>query len=168
MCLATLLLATGFALQAPLGGLRAAQATPAFAPARLCAPAEESAAPEPSMGGLRSYDKTEEKALRQTRLDFGGYPAGKYYTLEQQEGPAAAYAQVRKDHPALSGWSDGEIQTTVESLKSTPAELLIYSPLGPFLVLSAISIWRDGLSAWGIPPCSVSTPGICGPNSLLG
>ena len=28
-----------------------------------------------------------------------------------------------------------------------------YSPIGPFLVLSAISIWRDGLAAWGIPPC---------------
>ena len=95
----------------------------------------------------------QEKALRKTRLDFGGYPAGPYYTLEQESGKAAAYDQVRKDHPVLAEWSDDEIKATVENLQSTVAELLIYSPIGPFIVLSAIAIWRDGLAAWGIPPC---------------
>ena len=38
-------------------------------------------------------------------------------------------------------------------LQSTPTELLVNSPLGPFIVLSGISIWRDGLAAWNIPPC---------------
>ena len=38
-------------------------------------------------------------------------------------------------------------------MNSSLSEVLIYSPIGPFLVLSSIAIWRDGLSVWGIPPC---------------
>ena len=60
---------------------------------------------------------------------------------------------MRTDFPVLTQWSDDEIGDTIDELQSTPAEILIYSPIGPFLVLSAIAIWRDGLSAWGIPPC---------------
>lgn len=110
---------------------------------RLCAPAES----------LRTFDAAEEKALRKVRLDFGGYPAGPYYLIEQDEGAPAAYAKVRSDFPILESWADDEIKDVVNDLKSTPAELLIYSPIGPFLVLSAISIWRDGMAPWGIPPC---------------
>ena len=134
----TLLLSTGFALQPSLR--LAAQRAPAV---QLCEPAST----------LRSYNAEEEKALRKTRLDFGGYPPGKYYTLEQEESSEAAYAAVRADHPVLSGWEDNEIKDVVNELETTPAELLIYSPIGPFLILSAISIWRDGMSVWGIPPC---------------
>ena len=104
-------------------------------------------------GAVRSFDAAEEKALRQVRLDFGGYPAGKYYTLRETSGNDAAFEQVKKDHPVLSTWADADIDATVLSLKSTPAEVLIYSPIGPFLILSAISIWRDGMAPWGIPPC---------------
>ena len=130
---------------------------------KLCEPPTEEAAPVPT-AARTSFDAAEEKALRKVRLDFGGYPAGPYYTMEKEKGPDAAYAQVRVDHPVLSGWSDGEIKNTVADLKTTPAELLIYSPIGPFLVLSAIAIWRDGLAAWNIPPCasysSICPPGI--------
>ena len=117
---------------------------------RLQAPDD---APPPAPAGVRSYDAAQEKSLRKVRLDFGGYPAGKYYTLEKEESYAAAYAAVRKDYPNLGDWSDGEIETTVNSLSSTFQEILIYSPIGPFLVLSAIAIWRDGMAPWGIPPC---------------
>jgi hypothetical protein len=89
------------------------------ASARLCV------APEDASGSslaIRSYDKAEEKALRKTRLDFGGYPAGPYYTLEKEEGVDAAYAKVRSDHPVLGQWSDEEIRDTVAALKTTPAE----------------------------------------------
>ena len=123
---------------------------------RLCAEAEtetEPVAAEPESGGVRAYDGPEEKALRAVRLGFGGYPAGPYYELKQSDGPSAAFALVRKDHPVLSSWSDGEIDATVNSLKTTPAELLVNSPIGPFLLLSAISIWRDGMEPWNIPPC---------------
>ena len=125
---------------------------------RLCSPEQpesvkiDAPADEPRTG-LRAYDDAEEKALRKTRLGFGGYPAGPYFAIAQTD-TAAAYAQVRKDHKALVEWTDDEIKATFMSLKPTPAELLIYSPFGPFIVLSAISIWRDGLSAWNIPPCA--------------
>ena len=103
-------------------------------------------------GNIRPFGKDEEKALRRVRIAFGGYPAGKYYELEQQEGATVAYDAVRADHATLIDWSDDEIKATVNSLMSTPTEILINSPIGPFLVLSALAIWRDGLDVWGIPP----------------
>ena len=104
----------------------------------------------------REYNEAEEKALRVCRIEFAPYPAGKYNkiaSLEEGLGPKAAFDQARKDLPALASWSDLEIEATYTSLNSTPQELLIQSPLGPFLILSAISIWRDGLAVWNIPPC---------------
>jgi len=105
---------------------------------------------------VREYDKAEEKALRQVRLDFGGYPAGKYWTIENEAGggKAAAFSAVRVDHPVLKDWSDGEIQATLEAIKTTPLELLIYSPIGPVIALSALSIFLEGSVSLGIPPCS--------------
>ena len=154
--IALLALSTGFALRAP------APLVPQRAGSlRLCEPPEDA----PTSSTIRTFNKEEEKALRKTRLDFGGYPAGPYFALEQSDGPEAAYAQVRKDHSVLSAWSDDEIKDTVNSLDSTFAELLIYSPIGPFLVLSFIAIWRDGLDAWGIPPCK-DYVGLCA--SLFG
>ena len=41
----------------------------------------------------------------------------------------------------------------VPPLQSTPSEILLGTPIGPFIILSAISIWRNGLAAWNIPPC---------------
>lgn len=123
-------------------------------PPRMCELPATTERPSPmDKTSVRTFDKAEEKALRKVRLDFGGYPAGKYYTLEQESGAEAACAQVRTDFPVLNAWSNDEILATYQDLSSTPAEIFIYSPLGPFFVLSAISIWRDGLSAWGIPPC---------------
>ena len=121
---------------------------------RLCAPQSEEG--EYSSGSTRAYDAAEEKALRQARLDFGGYPAGKYYTIKSTEGAAAAYECVRTDLPALGSWTDDEIDVTIKSLRSTPFELLVYSPIGPFIVLSSLAIVRDGmdLGASGrLPPC---------------
>ena len=102
---------------------------------------------------VREFSASEEKVLRQVRREFSGYPAGKYYDLQELDGPAAAYREVRKDHPALKGWSDEELRDTLFDMNSSLSEVLIYSPIGPFLVLSSIAIWRDGLSVWGIPPC---------------
>ena len=70
-----------------------------------------------------------------------------------EEGRLVAYAEVRRDFQVLKEWSDVELRDTLGKMTSTPAELLIYSPLGPFVVLSSIAIFRDGLSVWGIPPC---------------
>ncbi|EOD30921.1 hypothetical protein EMIHUDRAFT_99210 [Emiliania huxleyi CCMP1516] len=104
---------------------------------------------------VRSYNAEEEKALRVCRIEFAPYPSGKYNKLEGEDGPGrvAAYEQCRKDLPALSSWSDDEIEATFTYMQSTPSELLFNSPIGPFLVLSGLSIWRDGMATWGIPPC---------------
>ena len=159
-------LSAGFALQGvarppAVRTLPAARMTPQMSEAEdaLAPPAEPAPPPvDPAEPSPRAYDKAEEKALRSVRVDFGGYPEGKYYKIEAEEGAAAAYAKVREDHPALKAWSDEEILVTRLSLKSTPVEILLYTPIGPFIVLSAIAIWRDGLSAWGIPPCREVRP----------
>ena len=127
---------------------------------RLCTPEEDilaqASAPTASMAPeaiTGPYDKATEAALRATKLDFGGYPPKKYYEIQAAGGEAKAYASVRKDHPVLSNWSDIQIRDAISELKPTLAEILIQTPIGPFLVLSAIAIFRDGLSAWGVPPC---------------
>ena len=143
---------------------------------KLCAPMkeEDTTVPTDISSSVRSYDKAEETALRAVRLAFGGYPAGKYFTVQQTESAEAAYEMVRIDYPVLSGWSDPEIQQTVDSLQTTPAELLKESPLGPFLVLSGWSILRDGLGTGAnqvLPPCNeyldfcanVAIPGVTVP-----
>lgn len=107
---------------------------------------------------VREYDDAEEKALREVRIAFGGYPAGKYFTLQNTEGMAAAYKTVREDYPVLSKWSDVQIKATVASLKSTPYELITETPIGPFLVFSSFFIYKDGLDAWGIPPHPIELP----------
>jgi len=89
---------------------------------------------------VREYSNVEEKALRRVRKGFGGYPAGPYYGLPRDE----AYENVRKDEADLSAWSDDEIEATVDSLNATPLEILIDTPIGPFLFLSAIAIAQDG------------------------
>lgn len=108
---------------------------------------------EAADSAARSYNKAEEKALRKTKLDFGGYPAGPYYEIKVAEGLEAAYAAVRNDHPVLSDWSDAEIRATVNSIKPTASEIFLLTPIGPFFILSGVAIWRDGLTAWGIAPC---------------
>ena len=138
--------------RSPRASLRVAMCAPEEPPPAPVAPAEP-AAPAPLFPNERTYDSAEEKALRAVRKAFGGYPEGKYYKIESEEGETAGYAQVRTDYPVLGAWSDAEIKDTKSSLKSTTAEILIDTPIGPFIVLSAIAIWRDGLSAWGIPPC---------------
>ena len=89
--------------------------------------------------------KEEEKALRVCRIEFAPYPSGKYNKLEGEDGPGrvAAYEQCRKDLPALSSWSDDEIEATFTYMQSTPSELLFNSPIGPFLVLSGLSMHRS-------------------------
>jgi len=103
--------------------------------------------PVVSMSTVREYNAAEEKALRKARLGFSGYPAGPYFGLSKEDAAAA----VRSDHPILNDWSDGEINDTIDSIESTVMEVLVQSPIGPFLVLSAISILRDGmdLGEWG-------------------
>lgn len=100
-----------------------------------------------------SLDAKEEEALRAVRREFAGFPGGKYFNLQQEEGSAAAYSLVRKDFPIFSTWSDQELEVTLDELGRSASELLIYSPFGPFIVLSSIAIFRDGLVAWDIPPC---------------
>lgn len=103
--------------------------------------------PVASTSAVREYNAAEEKALRKARLGFSGYPAGPYYGLSKED----AAASVRSDHPVLKDWSDNEINDTIDDLDSTLVEILVQSPIGPFLVLSAISILRDGmdLGEWG-------------------
>ena len=86
------------------------------------------------------YSNVEDKALRAVRKGFGGYPAGPYYGLP----PDAAYDLVRSDHAVLSEWSNEDIADTVADIKSTPLEILIDTPIGPFLFLSTIAIAQDG------------------------
>ena len=126
---------------------------------------ETEPAPAPA-DRARGYGKEEDKALRLCRTSFGGYPAGAYYELEQAEGLEAAYALVRSDHAALADWSDAEIGLALKELKTTPLEVLTDTPIGPFLVLSAISIWRDGMVPWGIAPCREYLD-VCAPGGLL-
>ena len=130
---------------------------------RLSLETEPAPAPE---GRARGYGKEEDKALRLCRTSFGGYPAGAYYELEQAEGLEVAYALVRSDHAALADWSDAEIALALKELKTTPLEVLTDTPIGPFLVLSAISIWRDGMVPWGIAPCREYLD-VCAPGGLL-
>ena len=94
---------------------------------------------------VRSYNAEEETALRVCRIEFAPYPSGKYNKLEGEDGPGrvAAYEQCRKDLPALSSWSDDEIEATFTYMQSTPSELLFNSPIGPFLVLSGLSMHRS-------------------------
>jgi hypothetical protein len=96
---------------------------------------------------LRSYNAAEEKALRKARMGFSGYPPGPYFQKSDED----AYAAVRSDHAILDSWSDDELKETINSLTATPQELLIYSPIGPFIVLSTLAILRDGmdLGTWG-------------------
>ena len=112
-------------------------------------------APPPRMSepAMRSMSPAEEKAMREVRTFFGGYPPGKYFTLEEYNSTEAACTQVRADYPILNEWSDAEIRLVVQEIKPTPTELFWGTPLGPFLILSGISIWRDGMEPWGIPPC---------------
>ena len=86
------------------------------------------------------YSNIEDKALRAVRKGFGGYPAGPYYGLPPDE----AYDLVRSDHAVLAEWSNEDIQDTVADIKSTPLEILIDTPIGPFLFLSTIAIAQDG------------------------
>ena len=86
------------------------------------------------------YSNIEDKALRAVRKGFGGYPAGPYYGLPRD----AAYDLVRSDHAVLSEWSNDDIEDTVADIKSTPLEILIDTPIGPFLFLSTIAIAQDG------------------------
>lgn len=130
---------------------------------RLCLESEPAPAPADR---ARGYGKEEDKALRLCRTSFGGYPAGAYYELEQAEGLEAAYAVLRSDHPALADWSDAEIGLALKELKTTPLEVLTDTPIGPFLVLSAIAIWRDGMGPWGIAPCREYLD-VCAPGGLL-
>ena len=76
-----------------------------------------------------------------------------YFNIKQEEGLEAAYTKVRQDYPQFTDWSDEELESNLSELGRSAAELLIYSPFGPFIVLSTIAIVRDGLSVWGIPPC---------------
>lgn len=98
----------------------------------------------------RSMDAAEEKAIRKARIGFGGYPPGAYYELVQTDKPAA-YDLVRKDYPELAGWSDDEIADACRDMRPNAKELIVDSPIGPFLVLSAISILRDGLGCTSGP-----------------
>ena len=66
---------------------------------------------------LRTFNADEETALRVCRIEFAPYPAGKYNKIEEEGGRAAAFDQCRKDLPALSSWSDLEIEATYTSLK---------------------------------------------------
>ena len=64
-------------------------------------------------------------------------------------GPAAevvllAVARKCSDHAVLSEWSNDDIKDTVADIKSTPLEILIDTPIGPFLFLSTIAIAQDG------------------------
>ena len=93
----------------------------------------------------------EEKALRTARLGFGA--GGAYDELRQAGGEPTAYAQVRADHPALLTWADAEIATALRALRPTAFELLTQTPLGPFVFLSGLAMLRDGVDAWGLPPC---------------
>ena len=143
-------------------------AAAAHARPRACAPRlsmEPETTPAPA-DRARAYGKEEDKALRLVRTGFGGYPAGPYYDLEQSEGLEAAYAMVRSDHAVLAEWSDAEIGLALKELKTTPLELLTDSPIGPFLVLSSIAIWRDGMAPWGIAPCRAYLD-LCAPEGPL-
>jgi len=141
----------------------------AAAHARACAPrlSMEPETTPPPADRARAYGKEEDKALRLVRTGFGGYPAGPYYDLQQSEGLEAAYAMVRSDHAVLAEWSDAEIRLALKELKTTPLELLTDSPIGPFLVLSSIAIWRDGMAPWGIAPCRAYLD-LCAPEGPLG
>ena len=68
--------------------------------------------------------------------------------------------------PAVADWSDAEIGLALKELKTTPLEVLTDTPIGPFLVLSAIAIWRDGMGPWGIAPCREYLD-VCAPGGLL-
>ena len=144
--------------------LAAAHARPRTCAPRLCMEPETTPVPADR---ARAYGKEEDKALRLVRTGFGGYPAGPYYDLQQSEGLEAAYAMVRSDHAVLAEWSDAEIRLALKELKTTPLELLTDSPIGPFLVLSSIAIWRDGMAPWGIAPCRAYLE-LCAPEGPLG
>ena len=100
-----------------------------------------------------SLPRSELLMLQAVRREFNGFPGGVYFDIQQEKGIAAAYAQVRADYPELTGYSDEKFDVAFDTMGRTFEELFIYSPLGPFVILSSIAIFRDGLSIWGIPPC---------------
>ena len=85
---------------------------------------------------VREYNADEEKALRKARIEFGGYPPGKYYELP----PSEQYDAVRKDWPVLGEWADDDLKDTMSEIKPNFVEIMKDTPIGPFLVLSSISI----------------------------
>ncbi len=89
-----------------------------------------------TLASVREYNADEEKALRKARIEFGGYPPGKYYELP----PSEQYDAVRKDWPVLGEWADDDLKDTMSEIKPNFVEIMKDTPIGPFLVLSSISI----------------------------
>ena len=118
---------------APATAHRAGSAGVAGAPAT--AHRADRRAPATS-ASVREYNADEEKALRKARIEFGGYPPGKYYELP----PSEQYDAVRKDWPVLGEWADDDLKDTMSEIKPNFVEIMKDTPIGPFLVLSSISI----------------------------
>ena len=162
MCVVSALLSVGFVLPLHQAARQASvswqdvQAGPASVRGELAGRAGglQLKVTPPSPDIRTSYSAEEDKALRVCRIEFAPYPAGKYNKIvDEGDGRAAAFDQCRQDLPALASWSDEEIEATYNAIQSTPLELLVNTPIGPFFLLSSFAIWRDGLSAWNIPPC---------------
>ena len=94
----------------------------------------------------RTPSAAEEKALRAVRKGFGF--DGPYYVSSETD-YSNSWSLARSDHPVLSEWSDEELKTTIDEMQSTPLEILLYSPLGPFFLLSVLAILTDGIDLTG-------------------
>jgi|EP00966_Prymnesium_polylepis_P223650 hypothetical protein len=107
-------------------------------------------APPPS-AALREPTAPEDKALRKARLGFGydgPYFSAGFEPLVERT-PPDIWAQLRQDHPALSSWSDVELAEFITQMRSTPLEILVATPIGPFLFFSGIALLqKEGI----LPP----------------
>ena len=97
--------------------------------------AEPEPEPEPERA-LITLTEDEDKALREVRIELG--LDGKYGSRDSRD--PSTWVVVKEDYPVLASREDIDLRNALYDLKPTAAELLKYTPIGPFLAFSAIGI----------------------------
>ena len=110
-----------------------------------CAEPEPEPVAPPAAGPI-VLTAEEEKALREVRIGLGN--EGKYGNRDGRD--PETWAVVKSDYPVLASRADEDLRNALYDLKPTTQELLMYTPIGPFIVLSTIAIRLNGLAPDGL------------------
>ena len=84
----------------------------------------------------------EEAALREVKIGLGN--DGKYGTRDSRD--PQTWVVVKEDYPVLASRNAADLRNALFDLKPTPMELMQYTPIGPFIVLSTIAILLNGVA----------------------